>query len=205
MTELHHGYMNSTFDCHSPGSLKLIRKLWLALSHLQFHKFKYNFQDTLNPVWSCGTFETTIHYLLHCPNFSNENHEKLTPFNKIQSIDDTIWRKDISIISKVQMLTDQFMLKESCRYIYTKQSATGLYPADKLDGICQIKFDFHTCHSSVPISQASRRNFYKSFIYTDIMGYHQSTGHSWDGDGRSTSVGCNWQNNWCASRRCIPK
>ena len=78
---------NSTFNCHCPDGLKLITRLRLGLSHLGFHKFKHNFQDTLNPICSCGTVETTIHYLLYYPIFLNE---KLTPFNKPQSIDENI-------------------------------------------------------------------------------------------------------------------
>ena len=30
------------------------------------------FQDTLNPICNCGTVETTMHDLLHCPKCSNE-------------------------------------------------------------------------------------------------------------------------------------
>ena len=82
-------------------------------------------------------------------------------------------------------LTDQFMLKAGCKYIYTKQSVAGMHPADKLDDISQMKYDFHTCHGCFPMPQASRRNFHESCIYTDIVGYHQSTGHSWDGDCRT--------------------
>ena len=94
---------NSTFHCHSPDGLKLTTRLRLGLSHLRFHKFKYNFQDTLNPICSCGTVATTIHYFLHCPNFSNE---RLTLFNKLQSIDENILSKDDSDISKVLLFTD---------------------------------------------------------------------------------------------------
>ena len=95
--------INSTFHCHCPDGLKLITRLKLGLSHLQFHKFKHNFQDTLNPICSCGTVETNIHYLLHCLIFSDE---KLTPFNKLQSIDQNILSKDDSNISKVLLLGD---------------------------------------------------------------------------------------------------
>ena len=72
---------NSTFHCHCPDSLKLITRLRLGLSYFRFHKFKHNFQDTLNRTYCCGTVETTIHYFLHCPNFSNETS---TNFNKLQ-------------------------------------------------------------------------------------------------------------------------
>ena len=71
---------NSTFQCCNLKSLKLITRLQLGLSHLRFHKFKHSFQDTLNSICNCGTVETTIHYLLHWPNFSNE---RLTLFSKL--------------------------------------------------------------------------------------------------------------------------
>ena len=72
---------NGTFHCDSPDSLKLITSLRLGLSHLRIHKFKHSFQDTCSPIWKCGTVEITIHYPLHCLNFSNE---KLTLFRKLQ-------------------------------------------------------------------------------------------------------------------------
>ena len=62
---------SSTFHCHCPDGLKLIERLRLGLSHLRFYKFKHNFEGALNPICSCGTVETNIHYLLHCPIFSN--------------------------------------------------------------------------------------------------------------------------------------
>ena len=89
---------NSTFHCDSPDGLKLITRLRLGLSHLRFHKFKHNFQDTLNPICSCGTIEATIHYLLHYSIFSNE---RLTLFSKLQSIGVNILSKDDSNVSKV--------------------------------------------------------------------------------------------------------
>ena len=76
---------NSTFHCLNPNGLKLITRLRLGLGHLHFHKFKHSFQDTLNPICNCGSGETTIHYLLLCPNFSNE---RLALFKKLQSIDE---------------------------------------------------------------------------------------------------------------------
>ena len=44
-----------------------------------------------------------IHYLLHCLIFSDE---KLTPFNKLQSINQNILSKDDSNISKVLSFGD---------------------------------------------------------------------------------------------------
>ena len=63
-------FANSTFQCLNPKGLKLFTRL--GLSHLRFHKFTHNFQNELNPICSCGTVETTVHYLFLCPNFSDE-------------------------------------------------------------------------------------------------------------------------------------
>ena len=94
----------------------------LGLSHLRFHRFKNNFQDGLNPICSCGTAEKTVYYLLHCPNSSNE---KLTFFNKFQSIDENILSKDDCDIYKVLFFGDHsfnfvkntFVLITSIEYI----------------------------------------------------------------------------------------
>ena len=94
---------NNTFHYHDPNGLKLITRLRLGLSHLRFHKFKHSFQNTLNPICNCGTVEPTIHYLLHCPNFSNK---RLTLLNKLQSINENILSKDDSNISKVFLFGD---------------------------------------------------------------------------------------------------
>ena len=123
----------STFHCLNPNCLKLITKLRLGLGHLRFHKFKHSFQDTLNPICICGTVETTIHYLLLCPNFSNE---RLTLFNKLQSTDENILSKDDSNISKVRLFGDNsfndakntFVLTASIEYIIsTKGFGVLLY------------------------------------------------------------------------------
>ena len=52
---------NSAFGCHNPIRAKLLTRLRLGLSHLRGHKFKHGFQDTLNPLCSCGKeVETTF-------------------------------------------------------------------------------------------------------------------------------------------------
>ena len=59
---------NFIFNCHSPNGTKLITTLWWLFSHLGKHKFRHNFQDTFNPICSCGDdIEATTRYLLLCP------------------------------------------------------------------------------------------------------------------------------------------
>ena len=73
---------NGSFGCHNPIGVKLISRLRLGLSHLHEHKFKHRFQDTLNPLCSCGKeVETTFHFLLSCPNYSDE---RLTLLSKLE-------------------------------------------------------------------------------------------------------------------------
>ena len=40
---------NSTFGTYDVSGLKLLTRLRVGFSHLREHKFKHNFQDTLNP------------------------------------------------------------------------------------------------------------------------------------------------------------
>ena len=64
---------NSVNNCHNPKGLKFITRLGLGLSHLRKRKFKHSFQDTINPLCSCGIdIESTEHLLPHCPQFFNE-------------------------------------------------------------------------------------------------------------------------------------
>ena len=70
---------NSVYNCHNPRGICLITRLRLGLSHLREHKFKHGFQDTLNPLCSCGNdVESTEHFLLHCSQFVNETRTLLS-------------------------------------------------------------------------------------------------------------------------------
>ena len=61
------------FNCHNPSGIKLITRLKLGFRNLSEHKFRENFQDTLNPFCSSGeNIETATYYLLDCPNYLND-------------------------------------------------------------------------------------------------------------------------------------
>ena len=77
---------NSFFNCCNLKGIRLITRLRLELSRLREHKFKYNFQNCLNPLCSCGSStESTSHFLLHCPIFHDERHTLLSTLNNIDS------------------------------------------------------------------------------------------------------------------------
>ena len=64
---------NDVYYCHNLKGIRLLTRLRLGLSYLREHKFKHSFQDCLNPLCFCGNeIETSTHYLLHCPTYTNK-------------------------------------------------------------------------------------------------------------------------------------
>ena len=62
---------NSFSAVHEVNCLKLLNRLRLNFSHLNEHKFRHNFNDTINPICSWGKEpETTLHYLPRCNFYS---------------------------------------------------------------------------------------------------------------------------------------
>ena len=58
---------NSFCNCCNLKEIRLIMQLILELRHLVEHKFKYNFQNCLNPLCSCSSgIELISHFLLDC-------------------------------------------------------------------------------------------------------------------------------------------
>ena len=58
---------NSIYAIQDISGLKLLTRLRLKFSHLNEHKSRYNFKDTVNAMCSCGFEpETTDQYLLRC-------------------------------------------------------------------------------------------------------------------------------------------
>ena len=79
---------NSVFNISNPLGLKLLTRLRIGFSHLKEHKFKHNFQDSVDPLCSCGNdIESTVHFFLHCPNFTTQRQ---TLLNKLKSINASI-------------------------------------------------------------------------------------------------------------------
>ena len=89
---------NNILGCYNLTGIKYLTRLRLGLSHLHEHKFKNNFQDTLNPLCTCGcSFENTCHFLLHLHNFLTERN---TLLNKITNIDSNILNQADATITK---------------------------------------------------------------------------------------------------------
>ena len=84
----------SVYGIHDPKGLSHLTQLRVGLSKLNFHKFKHNFRDTINPM--CPTsdgIEDTEHFLLFCPSFDAQRQdllagmvELLRPFEQITDL-----------------------------------------------------------------------------------------------------------------------
>ena len=81
---------------HNPHGIKLITRLRAGLSYLREHRFRHNFQDSLNPFCNCGQhIETTIHLFLRCPYYSNQ---RKILFQKISNTKRSLLNQNDSII-----------------------------------------------------------------------------------------------------------
>ena len=64
---------NSTFGTNDVSGSKLLIRLRVGFSHLRDHKFKHNFQDTMNLLCHCSLeAEDTYHFFMPCQNCSNQ-------------------------------------------------------------------------------------------------------------------------------------
>ena len=82
------------FGIYDPKGLSYLTQLRVGLSKLNFHKFKHNFRDTINPM--CPTsdgIEDTKHFLLLCQTFDAQRRdlfagivELIRPFRQITDL-----------------------------------------------------------------------------------------------------------------------
>ena len=88
---------NSVFTFHNPIGIKYLTRIKLGFSHLRYYKFKHGFLDAVDLLCSCSTgIENTVHYFLHCPNFSLTQN---TFLNEIAIVDTSVIdQDDIKII-----------------------------------------------------------------------------------------------------------
>ena len=112
---------------NAKSMVKLLTRLRLQFSHLNEHKFRHGFNDTVDPFCACGyEIETTEHFFLRCHFYSAQRKElfkslekldpyflKLNPKNQVlvllygsQISDSKSFNRDIlkNVIKKKQLL-----------------------------------------------------------------------------------------------------
>ena len=95
---------NSIFYIYNPYGIKLLTRLRLGLSHLNEHKFKHDFNDTINPICICGgDIESINHFFLHCPEYCEARQ---TLFDNIQSINKMLLNQKESSLNHLLLYGD---------------------------------------------------------------------------------------------------
>ena len=75
---------NSLFSICDPLGVKLLTCLRLQLSHLNEHKFRHGFNDTVDPFCACrNDIETTEHFFLRCHFYSAQRKELFKSLEKL--------------------------------------------------------------------------------------------------------------------------
>ena len=76
----------SIFSIYDPLGVKLLSRHRLQFSHLNEHKFRHGFGDTINAMCACGNeVETTEHFLLRCHLYSPQGLEIFENLEKVGS------------------------------------------------------------------------------------------------------------------------
>ena len=90
---------SSIYNILGQIGIKLLTRLHLDFSNLNEHRFRHNFKNCLNPLYSCSLeTEDTLHYLLHCHHFSMYHEDLMNSvksfYNNFESLSDNA-KKDI--------------------------------------------------------------------------------------------------------------
>ena len=93
------------FKVDNNRGLFLLTRLRVGFSHLREHKFRHGFLDTLDPFCTCRTnsIETTEHFLLHCPNFSNERQ---TLFDNLRTVNVALFPLNLDFLCRTLLFGD---------------------------------------------------------------------------------------------------
>ena len=98
----------NVFNINNPLGLKLLARLRIGFRHLKEHKFKHSFQDSVDPLCSCGNdIESTVHFFVHCPNFTTQRR---TLLNKLKSVNASIMTENEIYLSERSYLEDQTLI-----------------------------------------------------------------------------------------------
>ena len=100
-------------------------RLRLGLSHLREHKFKYNFQNCINPLCSCGMdIGSTSHFFLHCSSFYDK---RITLMGTLSKIDCKLIETNESSLTET-LLFDNLLLDLKKTPLSLKHSLITFYP-----------------------------------------------------------------------------
>ena len=102
----------------------------LGLSHLNEHKFRYGFNDKINPICICSDIESINHFFLDCPELI-EARQALR--DNLQSIDITLFSQNESLLAHLRLYDDPkrssnvnaFFLNSTMKFILSSRRLYG--------------------------------------------------------------------------------
>ena len=95
---------NSVFIIADIYGVKLLTSLGVGLSHFREHKFRHNFQDTINQLCFCSLeIESTSHLFLRCQNFITPRTNLM---NELRKRDSNILNLDEISLTKLLLYGD---------------------------------------------------------------------------------------------------
>ena len=109
--------------------MKFLTRLRLGFSRLNEHRFRYNFQNCMNPLCFCSLeIEDTSHYLLHCHHFSQDHIDLMNSVKLIlknfESLSGNV-KKDIYGDSRLDRNKNKFILEATLTYIKSTDRFSG--------------------------------------------------------------------------------
>ena len=138
--------------------------LGLSLSQLHCHKFRHNFQDSINSLFCCGLeIETTTHFILHYPLFQFPRQSLLINNSKI---DENIQKKIlINLLQKhfLCMMMKHFFIHHMLIFVCNEE----FYMNHHQTGINKLLYNIHSSTKNAPPSihqlYASSLSGFKSY------------------------------------------
>ena len=120
-------YASKVYDITDTTDIKFKTRLRLGFSHLREHRFKHNFQDTLNPLCSCSIEgPSTSPYFLRCYFL---DALRATLMNDLRNIDIDLPKIRDENLTNISLYgnktyddeTNQIILMHAIRYIKDSQ------------------------------------------------------------------------------------
>ena len=111
------------FNANYPEGVKYLTRLSLCFSHLNEHRFRHGFLDTLNPLCNCSLeVEENEHFFLRCLNFENTRRPLFIDVSSINSSFKNLpshLKVELLLFgdSKLSAIDSDLILKASVKYI----------------------------------------------------------------------------------------
>ena len=115
----------SIFHVNDPEGVKYLTRLRLRFSHLNEHRFRHGFLDTLNPLCNCSLeVEDNEHFFLRCLNLENARRSFFIDISSINSFFKNFpSHLKVELLlhgdSKLSAIDNNLILKLSIKYMMT--------------------------------------------------------------------------------------